>query len=360
MPAGRSADAALMAACTSRAAASIGRLRSNWATIVVRPRRLVLVSSVTLAICPMRRSSGAATAVAIVWGSAPGRAAVTMIVGYSTRGRDATARKRNASAPLRNSASISRLTPTGRFRHVAKKPTTNSRSNFRLQSFPPSLRRLQGRPYPTTKLRLHPVEHYVDHWRRVERQELAEKQGADDGDPEWTAQLRPGPAAKRKRDRPEQSRHRRHHDRAKALERGIEDRLFGPHPKGPLGIKREVDHHDGVLLDDADEQDDGDHPHQRQVVAGDHERDQRPDASRRQGRQNRDRMNGALIEHPQHDVDRDHRRQDQPSLARERGLELGGLAGERSDHGFGHADGLLGLAHRLHRSAERDAWGGIK
>ncbi len=81
MPAGRSGAAALIAACTSRAAALMGRLSSNWATTVVMPRRLVLVSSVMPAICPIRRSSGAATAVAIVCGSAPGSSAVTMIVG---------------------------------------------------------------------------------------------------------------------------------------------------------------------------------------------------------------------------------------------------------------------------------------
>ncbi len=81
MPEGRSLEAALIAACTSRAAASIERLRSNWTMIAVRPGRLVLVSSVTLAICPRRRSSGAATVAAIVLGSAPGSAPVTTIVG---------------------------------------------------------------------------------------------------------------------------------------------------------------------------------------------------------------------------------------------------------------------------------------
>jgi hypothetical protein len=41
-----------MAACTSRAAASMFRLRSNWSTTVVAPSRLVEVISVTLAMRP--------------------------------------------------------------------------------------------------------------------------------------------------------------------------------------------------------------------------------------------------------------------------------------------------------------------
>ena len=49
--------------------------------------------SVTPAILPSRRSSGAATVVAMVTGSAPGRLAETRMVGSSTTGRLATGRK---------------------------------------------------------------------------------------------------------------------------------------------------------------------------------------------------------------------------------------------------------------------------
>ena len=42
----------MIAACTSCAAASMLRLRSNWITIVVAPSVLVEVICVTLAICP--------------------------------------------------------------------------------------------------------------------------------------------------------------------------------------------------------------------------------------------------------------------------------------------------------------------
>ena len=82
-----------MAAWTSLAALSIGRDRSNWMTIAVAPTELVEVSSVTPAISLRRRSSGAATELAIVSGSAPGRPAKTTMVGISTCGSGATGRK---------------------------------------------------------------------------------------------------------------------------------------------------------------------------------------------------------------------------------------------------------------------------
>ena len=92
--AGRSVCAALMAACTSRAAPSILRLRSNCTEMRVEPSELREVSSVTPGISPRRRSSGAATVAAMVSGSAPGRLAVTLMVGKSTVGMLATGRKR--------------------------------------------------------------------------------------------------------------------------------------------------------------------------------------------------------------------------------------------------------------------------
>ena len=51
------------------------------------------VISVTPEISPSRRSSGAATVAAIMLGSAPGRLALTEMVGKSTLGRLATGKK---------------------------------------------------------------------------------------------------------------------------------------------------------------------------------------------------------------------------------------------------------------------------
>ena len=73
--------AALMAAWTSRAAASISCEKSNWSTMLVEPSPLVDVNCVTPARRPNWRSSGVASAEAIVSGLAPGSAAFTTMVG---------------------------------------------------------------------------------------------------------------------------------------------------------------------------------------------------------------------------------------------------------------------------------------
>ena len=56
----------------------------------MEPSELVDVMSVSPAMRPSRRSSGVATAEAIVSGLAPGRLALTEMVGRSTFGRGAT------------------------------------------------------------------------------------------------------------------------------------------------------------------------------------------------------------------------------------------------------------------------------
>src|SRR5262245_35046570 len=88
-----------MAACTSRAAASMGRSRSNCRTIVVLPRRLVDVISVTPAMRANWRSSGVATEAAMVSGLAPGSEACTWMTGNSTWGSGATGSRRYARMP---------------------------------------------------------------------------------------------------------------------------------------------------------------------------------------------------------------------------------------------------------------------
>jgi hypothetical protein len=60
------------------------------------------------------RSSGVATAVAIVSGLAPGRLAETLMVGKSTLGRSLTGSSRYESAPKSNTPSITSVVATGR------------------------------------------------------------------------------------------------------------------------------------------------------------------------------------------------------------------------------------------------------
>ena len=88
------ARAALIAACTSFAALSMSRARSNCSVIRVDPWVDDEVISFTPAMRPSWRSSGVATVPAITSGLAPGSAAVTEIVGNSTWGRGATGSNR--------------------------------------------------------------------------------------------------------------------------------------------------------------------------------------------------------------------------------------------------------------------------
>src|SRR5882724_7339789 len=111
--AGKYPRAALIAANTSRAAALMSRLRSNWRMMPVDPRVLDEVISDTPAIRPNCRSKGVATEDAMVSGLAPGSAAETEIVGKSTCGRGETGNRVNAAMPESAIAMVSKVVATG-------------------------------------------------------------------------------------------------------------------------------------------------------------------------------------------------------------------------------------------------------
>src|SRR5262249_34558988 len=160
----------------------------------VVPSELREVSSVTPAISPNRRSSGAATVAAIVSGSAPGRLAVTLMVGKSTVGMLATGRKGEATAPPRNSPMGSSAGPARRAAQGSEK----------LAPLRPSLRRVLRRlgllrqvelglqRRRAAQSRLHAFHREIDDRSGIEREQLAQQQSADDGDAERIAQLRAG------------------------------------------------------------------------------------------------------------------------------------------------------------------------
>ena len=74
----------------------------------------------------------------------------------------------------------------------------------------------------------------------------------------------------------EQRRHGRHHDRPEAQQAGLIDGFLGDLPSFALGFEREVDHHDRVLLHDADEQDDADQRDDAEIRAAEQEREDAP------------------------------------------------------------------------------------
>ncbi len=78
------------ASWTSWAAASMLRPRSNCRVIWVEPSVLLDEMVSMPAMVVNSRSSGAATDDAMMSGAAPGRVAVTVMIGKSTRGKAAT------------------------------------------------------------------------------------------------------------------------------------------------------------------------------------------------------------------------------------------------------------------------------
>src|SRR6202011_947767 len=147
------------------------------------------------------------------------------------------------------------------------------------------------------------VEIEVNDGRRVEGQQLADEQPADDRDPERLAQFGTLAKAERQRHRPEHRRHRRHDDRPETFEAGLINRLARCQTLAALSIEGEIYHHDRVLFDDPDQQNDTDHRHDAELGIGDDQCQDRADPCRWQGRQDRDRVDKALIEHPKHDID---------------------------------------------------------
>src|SRR5215475_3818131 len=94
IPGGSKGWAAAIAAWMSWAAASMLRSRLNTTVIWVSPSALVEVIESMPAMVENCRSSGVATAEAMVSGLAPGRPAVTWMVGKSMLGRSLTGSSR--------------------------------------------------------------------------------------------------------------------------------------------------------------------------------------------------------------------------------------------------------------------------
>src|SRR5580658_8591658 len=82
--------------------------------MLVDPRLLDEVISLTAAIWPNCRSRGVATEEAIVSGLAPGKLADTEMVGKSTCGSGDTGSRRKATAPAAATPKVSRMVATGR------------------------------------------------------------------------------------------------------------------------------------------------------------------------------------------------------------------------------------------------------
>ena len=175
------------------------------------------------------------------------------------------------------------------------------------------------------------------------------------------AQLGAGAAAQHQRQAAQDRAHRRHHDRTEAQDAGLVDRLLGRQVALALGAQREVHHHDAVLLDDADQHDDADQRDHAEIEAEQQQHQQRADAGRRQRRQDGQRVDEALVEHAQDQVDDRQRGGDQVGR---RGQRMPGrpapCPGTSRSASMRHAELGLDLLDRRHRIAERRAAARLK
>src|SRR5438132_5075846 len=141
----------------------------------VEPSELREVISFTPGISPSRRSSVAATVVAMVSGSAPGRLALTLMVGKSTVGMLATGRKRYATTPTSMSPMARSTVPTGRriagsqmFMTLLRRPLRGFGVRRQVEL------RLHRRGRFAAETRFEAPHLQIADRRRIERQELAQ------------------------------------------------------------------------------------------------------------------------------------------------------------------------------------------
>ena len=198
------------------------------------------------------------------------------------------------------------------------------------------------------------VEQQIDHRGGEQGQHLAEHQTADHADPQRTPQLGADAGAQHQRQGAEQGGEGSHQDRPKTQQTGLVDRLPRRHALLALSGQREVDHHDGVFLDDADQQYDADNRDNVQFAPRQPQRQQRAHARRRQGGENRYRVNKAFIQYPEDDIHRHYRSDHQPDGAAQRrlesqraALELGADIAREFQRLFGAKDGIDRIAQRI-------------
>ena len=116
---------------------------------------------------------------------------------------------------------------------------------------------------------MQPVEIEIDDRRGVEREQLAERQPSDHRITERLAKLRAGASPKHQRHAAKHGGHGGHQDRPKSKQASFADRGKRRVPV-ILAVNGEVDQHDAVLFDDADEQNDADDAYHRQVEPAPH------------------------------------------------------------------------------------------
>ena len=199
----------------------------------------------------------------------------------------------------------------------------------------------------------------IDYRRDVERQELADQQAPDYGEAQRLAGFGAFPVSQSDGQRSKERSYRCHHDgpepQQAALPDGVvrADTLF-------LGVNGEVDHHDRILFNYTEQHDDTDEGVEVKLLAEDVQRQQCSEDGGGQAGENRDRMDEALIENAQHNVNYEYGDEQQDRQILERTLELLHGALESSADGTRHTQVEDGIFHLLRSVSQRGSGFEIK
>src|SRR3954470_4148080 len=205
------------------------------------------------------------------------------------------ASSRSSTFSMSNCAYLASRTPSATF--------SKSQKTARLRASWLSGTMLHPHSFARVQPRLHALEVDVDDRRDVQGKHLRDDEAADDRKAEGLAYLATGPQAERDRKSADERRERGHHDRAEANDARLVDRLGRRLSLISLRLDCEVDHHDGVLLHDADQHDHADEAVDVEIEPEDQQRHDRAEHRERQPRENRDRVDVALVQHAEDDVD---------------------------------------------------------
>ena len=175
------------------------------------------------------------------------------------------------------------------------------------------------------QLVLQAVHHQVEHGGDEEGQELAEDEASDDGDAEGAARFGARAETKGDREGPCECGHGCHHDGAEPYDARFVYRVRRGLAFLPLGFEREIDHHDPVLLYEADQHYHADIGVDREVDPEDHQGKKRAEAGEGERRKYGQWMDETFIKDAEDKVDDENGEEEEPAEALHAGLEnLGG------------------------------------
>ena len=128
-------------------------------------------------------------------------------------------------------------------------------------------------------------------------------------------QLRSGACSESKGQSAEQRRHCGHQNGPESQKACLVDRLLRAEAIASFGFDREINHQNGIFLDDPDEQNNADDRDDAKLRIEEQQREYRTYAGRRKRGKNRDRMDIALIQHAKHNADGNERRKNEDGFA---------------------------------------------